>query len=153
MVKLVKAKFGDDVVLCYPLARFTQNVGFEKVEKKKVEQHKFLFFKWEKEIIEQVQEDIDKPCYLVYISKEKMVDCILVEDLLEPIDDIMDSWVKCSSFISKLPKGYAPDDFLVKDFFGEKFILDRNEFMSLWDGMEEKEYLVILFQEKPELFA
>ncbi|RIA78156.1 hypothetical protein EI71_00468 [Anaeroplasma bactoclasticum] len=123
MIKLVKAKYSDDVIECYPLARF-------------------LYSSSEKE----------EPHYLVYVPEEETIAAILVEEILEPMDEITASWVKADDFTSHLPEDYCPSEFLVKQFFGEKFILDRSEFMCLWEEMEEEECLEILREEKPELF-
>ena len=166
MIKLVRAKDDEEKIECYPLARFLYTRA-EKV----VKEHKTLFRKWKTE--EVVSEEV--PCYLVYVPKDGEVRYIFEEELLDPISEFTKSWVKSKDFMSHLPDDYYysddeddesedeedeyeddddeddSDGFMVKEFFGEKFIIDNNEFMCLWDGWELARYLKILYKAKPEL--
>lgn len=157
MIKLVRAKDGEEKIECYPLARFLYLRG-ETV----VKEHKTLFRKWKTE--EFVTKEV--PCYLVYVPKTVEVLYLFEDELLEPICEFTKSWVKSKDFMSHLPDDYYisdddeyeddeyeddSDGFKVKEFFGERFIIDNNEFMCLWDQKELARYLKILYKAKPEL--
>ena len=143
MVKLLKAKDQGRDIECYPLAKFI----YEEQEEV-VTEHKSFFRKWK--TTEYVSKDV--PVYLVYVPEEEIIIYLYEDEIIEPMDEFTKNWVKSKDFVSHLPEEYNPSDFLVRGFYGEKFIIERNEFMSLWEEMEAEEYLEILSQEKPELF-
>lgn len=145
MVKLIKAKYvcGREIE-CYPLAKFLEEIS----EEKKVE-HKSFFRKWTTTEYYRV----DKMSYLVYIPSDDVIDTIYVEDLMGSIDEVSKSWVKANNYTSTLSDEYDNEEYLVRSFFGEQFILDHNDFMCLYEEGEDEECLEILRKEKPELFS
>ena len=144
MVKLVKIQDGKEIVMGYPLAECEISL-----ENTVIVEHKSLFKKWTTK--ETVYEK--KHCYLMYIPDDEEPDLQFfpVEKVLEPVDDFKENWVKKDHYVSDMGEEY--DIHIdIDNFYGEKFILEHNNFMALVEEWEWDEYMPILEKEKPELF-
>lgn len=144
MVKFVKFKDENEISKGYPLAECTialaNTVFVEHQDKKKTWTTKETVYK-------------KTFCYLMFIPDEEEPDLqfVPVEDVLEPVDDFKANWVKMDHYVSDMGEEYdiAID---IDNFYGEKFILEHNNFMALVEEWEWDEYMEILEEEKPELF-
>lgn len=146
MYKLVKAKYNDTIIECYPLACFLWDT-FE-INKKT---HKFLWLAWNTEKIIKK----NRMCALIFIPwkhSEKGLDIIPLDDILATMDEFSKNWIKEDQFISENDEdSLYKEKVVIKQFFGDQLIINNNEFMAQCVNHEYRECLKLLYNEKPEL--
>ena len=144
---LVKAKYNNSIIECYPLAVFLWK-DYDNETKK----HKFLFFSWFTNKIVEV-ERLMALVFIPWKHSEKEIALIPAKNILASVDSFNSDWVKSDIFKCeyKEPWWYKSDVIILKQFQSEDFIFNNKDIISLCICHEYEECLAKLYKEKHSL--